>query len=458
MAPNAATRSGRDRTVRLFAVGVLVTALVVSGFLPAARAHFPSDIPPLLARWRPRITPWSSIAVALAVAFVVGVPTLLRMRLAGFLAALVAFVFALSVALAISDGHPRTLSQVGETGGLTAVLTAPIERRTDYLRDVTVVRRYGPVEFAHSYPWLSRSTHGRMSLRARTHPPGAVLTAWLLAGAAHDDPLGVALLIVAIGALAVVPTYGLARAVHDDERTARCSAVLFAACPIVLLYSATAFDAVFMTVAACAIALLAWGTRSTWCAVAGGALTAGAITLTYGLLALGVVAAGFFLMALRRGSATRIAIRAGVCATAFVIALGLLHRYAGIDLLASLRTASRVQHDVAAFRGRSWRYWTVGGNVFAFLIGAGLGLASLFAVQTWRAWRAREPGLETVLWVAMIGSSAVGALRGETEHLWMYLVPMLAVAAAPAVARMRREAAFGVGQAGLVQALFWTNW
>ena len=458
MAPEAATRTDRDRTVRLCAVGVFVAVIAVSAFLPAAQAHFPSDLPPLFARWRPRITPWSLIAVALAVAFVLCVPTLLRMRLAVFLAVLVAFVFALSVALAISDGHPRTLSRIGETGGIAAVLTGPIERRTDYLRDVTVVRRYGPVEFARGYPWLSRSTKGRMSLRARTHPPGAVLTAWLLAGVAHDDPLGVALLIVGIGALGVVPTYALARAILDDERTARCSAVLFAACPIVLLYSATAFDAVFMTVAACAIALLAWAPRSMWWAAAGGALTAGAITLTYGLLVLGLIAAGFFALGLRREPVARIVARAAVCAAAFVAALALLHHYAAIDLLASFRTASRVQHDVVAFRGRPWWYWTLGGNVLGFLIGAGLGLASLFVVQTSRAWRSRELGIETVLWVAMLASSAVGALRGETEHLWMYFVPMLAVAAAPAVTRMREEAAFGVGQAGLMQALFWTNW
>jgi hypothetical protein len=437
---------------------VLVAVLVASRFVPAARAHFPSDLPPLFAAWRPRVTPWTLLALLLAVGFVVGAPGLLRVRLAAFLAALVAFVIAMSVALAISDGNPRTLTHRNEAGGIAAVLTAPIDRPTDYLSDVRVVRLYGPVGFAQNYPWLSRSTRARMSLRARTHPPGAVLTAWVLDGAAHDDRLRIALMIVAIGGLGVLPTYALARAVRHDERTARLAAVLFAACPIVLLYSATAFDAVFMTVAACAIALLAWAPRSVAASVAGGALAAGAITLSYGLLSLGLVAAGFFVLALARERSARLVGRAGACLAAFVVASVLLHRYAGIDLLASFRTASRVQHEVEAFRDRPWWYWTLGGDVFAFLIGAGLGLSSLLVVRTWDAWRSRRFGIETLLWAAMIASAAAGALRGETEHLWMYFVPMLAVAAAPAVVRLRDEAAFGLGQAGIMQTLFWTNW
>jgi hypothetical protein len=213
-----------------------------------------------------------------------------------------------------------------------------------------------------------------------------------------------------------------------------------------------------MTIGALAMAALVAAPRRTVWAVVGGALSAGAVTLTYGLLALGPVAAGLFLIGLRRSRFRAVVARAAVALAAFVIALLLLQRFAGIHLPASLATAERTQRELADVRMRSFGYWTFGGDMAAFLIAAGLGLASLFVLQTARAWRSRRPGLETVLWAAMIASSLAGVLRGETEHLWMYFVPLLAAAAAPAAERLRVEAGAGLAQAGLTQVLFWTNW
>jgi hypothetical protein len=182
------------------------------------------------------------------------------------------------------------------------------------------------------------------------------------------------------------------------------------------------------------------------------------MTLTYGLLVLALIAVGFFAMALGKVSRREAAARLLVVAASCVVTLLLLQQFAGIHLLASFATAKRIQDGLAALRLRSWAYWTFGGNMLAFLVASGLGLASLLVVQTVRAWRARRPGLETLLWVAMIASTAVGLLRGETEHLWMYFVPLLAAAAAPAVRRLRAEATGGLTQAGVVQVFAWTNW
>jgi hypothetical protein len=63
-----------------------------------------------------------------------------------------------------------------------------------------------------------------------------------------------------------------------------------------------------------------------------------------------------------------------------------------------------------------------------------------------------------VLWVTMIASALSGPLRGETEHLWMFFVPLLVAAAAPAVRSLRAEAAGGLGQAALTQVFLWTDW
>ena len=446
-----------DAWVRVATIGVLVAAVAGSHWLPAARADFPSALPPLLVHWVPLATPALVVPVALGALFLLAIPSLMRLRTFLFLGALVAFVFAGSIALALQDLHPRVDTGCCAAGGVASVLADPIDRPTDYLANLAIVRFYGPVGIAEAYPWLARPDHGRLSLRALTHPPGAVLLAWVLAGAAHDDGAVVALLIVAIGSLGVVPAYLLGREAHD-EGTGRFAAILFASSPVVLLYMATAFDAAFMTVGALAMAALAAAPRRTVWAVVGGALGAGAITLTYGLLALGPVAVGFFLLGLRKAGARAVLARCAVALTSFVVALALLQRFAGIHMAASLVTAERVQHQLADVRLRSFGYWTFGGNLAAFLISAGLGLSSLFVLQTVRAWRARRPGFETVLWVAVIVSSLAGVLRGETEHLWMYFVPLLAAAAAPAAERVRVEAGAGLAQAGVTQVLFWTNW
>jgi 4-amino-4-deoxy-L-arabinose transferase-like glycosyltransferase len=365
-------------------------------------------------------------------------------------------VFATSVTLAMQDGRPRTFNGCCDRGGVTATLSAPIERPTDYLVDVGVVRQYGIVGFDQAYPWLARPHRHRLSLRALTHPPGAVLSMWALAGLTGDRPVAIALLIVAIASLAVLPTYALARELHD-ERTARVSCVLFAACPIVLLYSATALDAVFMTVGACAMAAIARAPRSTGWAVAGGVVTALAFTLTYGLLALLPIGAGLFLLGLRHMPIRRLVQRALVFVATLVVGLLALKAFAGMDLWATFQQASRIQAELDAPRLRPYGYWAVG-NLVAFLLMAGLGLAGLLVVQTVRAWRARRPGVETVLWVTMIASALSGPLRGETEHLWMFFVPLLVAAAAPAVRSLRAEAAGGLGQAALTQVFLWTDW
>jgi hypothetical protein len=447
-----------DGWIRVVTIAVLVGAVAASQWIKAAHAHFPSDLPPLFFRWVPRITPLSVVPLAIGVAFVLLLPRIMRLRTVAFLLVVVAFVFSMACGLAIQDGHPRRLSGCCEPGGAAAVLSAPLLRPTDYLVNVRILRHwYGPVKFARAYPWLARPGKGRLSLRAMTHPPGAVLAAWLLNVGVEGNRAGLALLIVAIGAVGVVPTYFLARE-GADERTSRTAAVLFATCPIVLLYTATAFDAVFMSVAALAMAFLSAAPRSTWCAVAGGVVMAFAMTLTYGLLVLALIAVGFFALALRRVSLGAAAARLVLVAASCVVALLLLQQFAGIHLLASFATAKRIQDGLAALRLRSWTYWTFAGNVLAFLVASGLGLASLLVVQTVRAWRARRPGLETLLGVAMIVSSAVGLLRGETEHLWMYFVPLLAAAAAPAVRRLQAEATAGMTQASVVQVFAWTNW
>jgi hypothetical protein len=435
---------------------VLGLAVAVSHFVPAAHTDFPSSVSPAFLKWQPVIGPGIVVPIVLVVAAVIALPKALRAPTWAFLALAVLFVWVLSVTLAVQAGRAGTFHGCCEAGYGTA-LTRPLERRTDYLVNVPLVRKVGPQWFDQQYPYLARPVKGRLSLRAQTHPPGAVLLLWVLTGVTHDNLVGTALIVVLIGAAGAVPTYWLARELHG-ERIARLAVVLFAASPALLLYTATSMDAVFMTVIAAAAAALVRAPRSdAWAALAG-ALVVAALVMTYAALVLAVVGIGAATMAWRRQRWPRMIRRGVVAAAVAVLAVWAVHRYVGIDLVACFRISARIQREYAAYRDRPYWFW-VFGSVVAFLLAAGVALTALLVRQTVDRWRARRPGFETVVWSVMVVSAVFGLVRGETEHIWQFMVPMVAAAAAPVAAtRLRSVTAAGAGQALVTQVLYYTNW
>jgi hypothetical protein len=413
-------------------------------------------VSPAFLKWQPVIGPEVVVPIALLVVGVIATPWALRTPTWAFLALTVVFVWLLSTTLAVQAGRAGTFHGCCEAGYGTA-LTRPLERRTDYLVNVRLVRRVGPVWFDQQYPYLARPVKGRLSLRAQTHPPGAVLLLWILMGLTRGNLVVTALLVILIGSAGAIPTYWLARELHD-ERIARFAVLLFAASPAVLLYTATSMDAVFMTVIAAAAAALVRAPRSdAWAAVAGGAVVA-ALLMTYAALVLPVVGAGAAMLVWRRARWPRVIRRGVVAAVVAVAAIWAVRRYVGIDLVACFRISARIQRDYAAYRDRPYWFW-VFGSVVAFLIAAGVALTALLVRQTVDRWRARRLGFETVVWLVMIVSAVFGLVRGETEHIWLFMVPLVVAAAAPVAAgRVRSVTAAGAGQAVLTQVLYYTNW
>ena len=128
----------------------------------------------------------------------------------------------------------------------------------------------------------------------------------------------------------------------------------------------------------------------------------------------------------------------------------------GIDLLADLGPTRRLQEGYVTY-DRSYGYWIVG-NVAAFLITAGIAHTALLVTVTRDAWRERRPGMETVVWVILLGLSLAGEFKGETDHNWLFLLPLMIAVSAPAIERMRGVAAAGLTQAIGTEVLFYTGW
>jgi hypothetical protein len=417
--------------------------------------HFPADYPPLFLNWYPLIGLGIVIPLALCIGFLVGLPRMLRSPVPVLLAALVVFSFATAATLAMQSGRIRTFSGCCLPGTGMAMIEAPFDRTGEYFASVPLVDEMGPRTFAERFPELDRRGVHVLPLHATTHPPGAPMLLWLLWRLTGRSALAVALAVVAIGAIGVLPAYAIARGAYD-EPVARRAAVLFACSPAVLVYSATSMDVVFMTAVAVPLAAVVRAPKSFAWSVATGLLAAAALGLTWAALVVAPVGLGVGLLAVSSGEPLRRVAARGVSAIASFLGGVLIVRAAtGIDLAASYRVAVDRQVHYATY-DRSYAYWILG-NVVALLISAGVAQTALLITETGRRWRARRPGLESVLWCTLALSSLLGVFKGETDHNWLFFVPVL-VAAAAASDPGREAASISVTQAVATEVLFYTGW
>lgn len=443
-------------------VPYVATALTLLGFvalssvIPWSRVHFPADLPPLFLNWRPAIGPPIVVPLLLALAFVTAIPRLIELRTVAFVSVLVVVVWLLAGSLAMQAGRIRTFAGCCLPGSGTALLTAPFERDGEYLAAVPIVDDLGPRRFAERFDGLNRRGSAFLPLHVTTHPPGGPMFLWVLSEATGGNVLPVVLIVLLIGALGAVPTFAIARELHD-EPIARVAAVLFASAPGVLVYSASSMDVVFMTAVATAFASVVRAPRSAVWAAAAGVATALAATLSWAALALGPLGVGVGLLAVRDGARWRSVVLRGVVAIAsFVVWVAAIRLATGIDLVGAYGSTMERHTHYLTYR-RSYPYWLFG-NVVALLITAGIATTAHLVAQAREAWRERRPGIETVVLATIVVSSALGVFKGETDHNWLFFVPLLVAAAAPAVRRPRPVAAAGIGQAAATDALFYTGW
>lgn len=453
----AADAGRRRRHVPYVAVALALLGFVAaSAAIPWARVHFPADLPPLFLNWRPALGPGIVVAVAMAVVFVAETPTLLRLPTAAFLASVVLVVWLLAGTLAMQSGRIRTFAGCCLPGTGTALLTAPFERDAEYMAAVPLVDELGPRAFAERFDELNRRGSPVLPLHVTTHPPGAPMFLWVLWKLTGGRLLAVVAIVMLIGALGTVPTYAIAHAL-DGERVARIAGILFAAAPGVLVYSATSMDVVFMTAVAAASACVVRAPRSTAWATAAGVATAATTALTWAALALGPLGVGVGLVAIRDGRSWRqLALRGGIAVAAFATSVVAIRLATGIDLAGAYASTIERQTHYLTYR-RSYPYWVVG-NVVALFVTAGIATVAHVVATTCERWRARRPGIETVVLATIALSSLLGVFRGETDHNWLFFVPLLVVAAAPTVTAIRPVAAAGVAQATITEALFYTGW
>jgi hypothetical protein len=314
---------------------------------------------------------------------------------------------------------------------------------TSYFKDADTLQGTGVRPWLASYP----ERMAGFRVHSRNKPPGPILFFAAVKRLAGDDQraawLG-GLLIAALATLVVPATYGLIRGLARDREAAWAGASLIALSPGLLLFL-PCLDQVYPILTA--LLVLAWhsalerGTTAAGAAAAAagfGLALALALFVTYNLLVLGLFLGLLTLDWLRRdprgrlpGALVRVAAALGTLAAAY----GVLWLATGFDPVGAFRAALANQAALAEIWQRPWPR-TIPWDLADFLLGVGW-LPGLLAGFLLLRPRDRPPGESSdarrlVLFVVLqlVGVAATGLLRTETARVWLFLQPLLALAAA----------------------------
>ncbi len=420
----------------VIAVGLIAAVTIVVGTaLVLCGRDIGAPLPPTLFRFRPAFGPLAPLAAALLALGVVAAPALCapRVRPPAFALAATALALVLRVALNVARAGPVDLW----------IFFDPRfgEGTVEYLAALPALE-FGPLLFLDRFAEIASA----LPVHAAGHPPG-LLT--LVAVLEIETAPALAALVIGVGVLAVPLTYLLARELLDDEGAARAATLLLVFCPSALLYGASAADALFATLGT--FAALALVCRRRLARLVGGpAALAAAFFFSYANLAVGAWAA--VTLWLREGARSGLT-TAAATAVGLVSALVAAWALTGFDPLGSL-AATEAVYRVSIARSRPYPYFVFGAPV-AWMLALGPPVAVLWLRSVGAR---RAPALALAAVVA--ASALAGFTKGETERIWLFLVPLACVAAAPALPRrwLVPVLAMLAVQAFLMQVLLGTVW
>lgn len=297
-----------------------------------------------------------------------------------------------------------------------APIGGPLEHPGEYLNAVPLIDT--PGEFLSTFTDRidGYPTH------VRGHPPGMALGLWGLDWIGLGGSTAAAILVLAVAASAVPAVLIAARAVMG-EGAARRAAPFLVLTPAAV-WIATSADALYMGVGAWAItatvlAIIARGPRSDAIAVAGGALFAVCLLLSYGLVLLGAIPLA---VAVARRRA-----RPLIVASAIVVAAMIGMSFAEFNYVDGF-LATHEQYNAGLASSRPYDFFVVN-NLAAFAVAAGPASAvALIRPRESGAWLLVGGGLAMVLAADLSGMS-----KAEVERIWLPFLPwvLLATAALP---------------------------
>ena len=422
-----------ERTVPLAGAAVAAATVAYGLIATAGGTELGTPLPPFLARWDPRVGPLAAAAAALLAAGAAMAPRLQRPSVSAPRFAAATLVLALALRLALAAARD------GVTGWYAVYDVPNFEAASEYLPALPAFE-LGLRFFLDTFAEIGTS----LPVNAVGHPPGLLVVLHVLG---IESAEAMAALTILGGALSVPLAYLLARRLLDETR-ARNATLLYLFAPSAMLYGATSADALYATLALLAALVLVHRTR--FARALGAAAFALVSFFSYANLAVGAWAA--IVVARRDGTATAVRL-AALCAAALVALYGALHLATGYDPVGALASAESVYREGVA-SGRPYAFWLPGAPV-AFLVALGLPTA-WYSLRSAGAGNAPAVALLAVLAVAAV----LGFTKAETERIYLFIVPLVCVAAAASLPtrRLRPVLAVLAAQALAAELLLETIW
>lgn len=273
-----------------------------------------------------------------------------------------------------------------------------------------------------------------LSMHAKVHPPGPIAALWLVSYVSGQEPFGLSLATIFLGALGVLPLYLLANAMAG-RRVALTCAVLYVLMPSIVLFTATSADILFLPVVLTALWLfwVALHKPSIPAALGAGALYGVASLLSFSLLTLGAFFAAVGLLRWMEPVRRRAVVQtAALMLGAFLAVHGAVWLWSGFNYVACYHACKgqfdldQLNLDVAAPRFPWWAWKVL--NPACWFYFAGIPVSVLFIRRLWRPARTeRNLFLAVAIAVAVMTLFYLG--RGEGERSAMYILPLVVIPA-----------------------------
>lgn len=282
---------------------------------------------------------------------------------------------------------------------------------------------------------------------ARSNMPGKTLLVHAMR-ALTTNPAYLAWLLVLLSNLGAVVTYGAARALFDDSRTALYAAVLYLFTPGRVLFFPlmnTVTPVIVLAFLWLAIRWLRTGTVAY--ALAAGVVLYGLIFFEPLPLVMGLLVLSLALAAVLRGdiSVERFVVQGSVMAVVAGVVAVAMFETTGFQMW---RAFSRIGEHAVEFNqleARPYGAW-VRANIMEFLFTAGPAAFGLVvtapmivwaATRRWRLWFT-QPLVATCLGLVgvLVVTDLIGVNRGEVSRLWIFLACAIQVPAAFICARL----------------------
>ncbi len=370
----------------------------------------------------------------------------------------IACFIAINMSVAQIDGY-REIEREGKKERVLTLLEPYTRTSLEYYGDVPRVDELGIRRFLRDYS--KPEVFDTLSGHARTHPPGGVLFLWHVSGLFGYNLISASLVTIIFTAITVIPIYRLGEHLYG-EKVGRYALLLFLITPNFVMFTGTSMDGPFSVFPILSVYLFykardretipdqRWHEFRPYSLLTGLALALG-MFMTYATVVVGVFLCIVALLEWKRfGQYLKVLLFAASGFIGFYLLLFVLTGFRPIEAL----WAAIKKDEMGMGTGYESieRYFHLSfANLFAFLIGVGLPITTLWLRQVaatvkewWQNTQASElerndSRIPWILRYEVLDSFVIGFLitllfftfstlfTMEVERIWIFMVPFFVI-------------------------------